>query len=401
MKLRGSFGVTGNQEIGNYNSLPRLTSSNYTDGNTTVVKGFRETIGNTTLQWEKTDQWNFGIDLGLFNRVNINFDYYIRDTKDLLYNVPIPSTSGYSSILSNVGEVGNHGWELTIGGTIFKNQDWIVDASVNATYNNNEIKKLYGDVERVLVGNNGNTGLNRELRVGMPVDGVYARHSLGIIRTEEQLAAYKQTVPETAANAKLGDEMYEDVNDDGKITADDYICIGSIQPKYFYGLNLNVGYKDLTLSIYGQGGFKYASMTGAEAFYVNGTTWELGYADMSGYQMHGDNQLQNNLYFPTQYAYDRMWSTSNPNGTFPAPGAHDIWLSDRTNGNWKYFILKNIQFTYNMAKLIGIKTLKRMDVSLNFQNFVTFANHRGYNPVNGDISNPWAKSVILGVNVKF
>lgn len=401
LKLRGSFGITGNQEIGNYNSLPRLTASNYTDGKTSVVKGFRETIGNASLQWEKTNQWNFGVDLGLFDRININFDYYIRDTKDLLYNVPIPSTSGYSSILSNVGEVGNHGWELTIGGTVFKNQDWTVDASVNATYNKNEIKKLYGDVDRVLVGNNGNTGLNRELRVGQPVDGVYARHSLGIIKTEEQLAAYKEAVPSTAANAKLGDEMYEDINGDRKITADDYVCIGSVQPKYFYGLSLNVGYKDLTLNIYGQGGFKYASIMGAESFYVNGSAWTIGTSDTMGYLMAGENQLQNNLYFPTQYAYEHMWSPANPNGTFPAAGAHDIWLSDRSNGDWNYFILKNIQLTYNMAKLIGIKTVKRVDVSLNFQNFVTFANHRGYNPVSGDVSNPWAKAVILGVNLKF
>lgn len=401
LKLRASFGVTGNQEIGNYNSLPRLTSSNYTDGTATSIQGFKESIGNASLQWEKTNQIDLGVDLGLFNSINVNFDYYSRDTKDLLYNVPIPSTSGYSSILTNIGEVTNHGFELTVGATVFKNKDWNVDASVNYSYNTNEIKKLYGDVDRVLVGSNGSTGLNRELRVGQPVDGVYARHSLGIIKTEEQLEAYKKAVPSTAANAQLGDEMYEDVNGDGLISADDYICIGSVQPKNFYGFNLGVSYKDLSLGVYGQGAWKYASMAGAEAFYVDGSSWTLGYGSVAGYLMTGENQVQNNLYFPTEYAYKRMWSTSNPDGTFPAPGAHDVWLSDRTNGNWNYFILKNIMLTYNMTKLIGIETVRRMDVSLNFQNFVTLANHRGYNPVNGDISNPWAKAIILGINVKF
>lgn len=401
LKLRGSFGVTGNQEIGNYNSLPRLTASNYTDGTSTSIKGYKESIGNPTLQWEKTNQIDIGFDLGLFNRINIALDYYSRDTKDLLYNVPIPSTSGFSSILTNIGEVGNHGWEFSIGANIFKNQDWSVDASFNYSYNTNEIKKLYNDVDRVLVGNNGSTGLNRELRVGQPVDGVYARHSLGIIKTEEQLEAYKAAVPETAANAKLGDEMYADLNGDKKITADDFECIGSVQPKNFYGFNVNVAWKDLSLGVYGQGAWNYASMAGAEAWYVDGTAWTLGYSSVGEYLITGENQVQNKLYFPTEYAYKRMWSSSNPDGTFPAPGAHDVWLSDRTNGNWNYFILKNILLTYNMTKLIGIQSVRRVDVSLNFQNFVTFANHRGYNPVNGDYSNPWAKAIILGLNIKF
>ena len=400
LKVRGSFGVTGNQEIGNYNSLPRLTSSNYTDGSGDNLQGYKETIGNPSLQWEKTNQYDLGLDLGLFNRVNINIDYYKRDTKDLLYNVPIPSTSGYSSILTNIGEVENHGLEFSLSAVILKNKDWEVNASLNYSYNTNKIKKLYRDVDRILVGSNGTTGLNRELRVGKPVDGVYARHSLGIIKTQEQLEAYKKAVPSTAANAQLGDEMYEDINGDGQITTDDYICIGSVQPKHYYGFNVNVSFRDFSLNIYGQGANKYASMAGAEAFYVDGSSWTLGYGSTAGYFMTGENQIQNNLYFPTSYAYKRMWSTSNPNGTFPAPGAHDVWLSDRTNGNWNYFILKNIILSYNMTKLINKRTVRSVDVSLNFQNFVTFANHRGYNPVNGDISNPWAKAIILGFNVK-
>lgn len=117
--------------------------------------------------------------------------------------------------------------------------------------------------------------------------------------------------------------------------------------------------------------------------------------------LYGENQVSNLTYIPTQYAYDRMWSETNPNGNFPAAGAHNTFLSDRTNGDWNYFILKNIQLAYNLTSLIHVKTIRSLSVSLNFQNFVTIANHRGYNPVNGDISNPWAKSVTLGINIKF
>jgi TonB-linked SusC/RagA family outer membrane protein len=399
LKLRASFGITGNQEIGNYKSLSQLTSANYNDG-TNQLSGFAETIGNTDLQWERTDQWNFGFDLGLFNRLTVNFDYYIRDTKDLLYDVPIPSTSGYTNILSNIGEVGNKGWELTIGGNIYKDKDWNIDASVNATYNKNKIKKLYGNVDKVVI-KNGTTGINQELRVGQPVDGVYTRHSLGIIKTQEQLDWYKKYVPSTASDAKLGDEMYEDVDGNGSIGYNDYVCIGSVQPKYFYGLNLNASWKKFSISIYGQGGFKYASVVGAEDSSVNGSAWAMGYSNLGSYMILGENNVTNRLYFFSQYAYDRMWSVDNPNGSFPAAGSHGTWLSDRTNGDWNYFILKNIELGYDFTKLININTIKKVRFTLNFQNFVTFANHRGYNPINGDISNPWAKAVIFGIDLKF
>ena len=146
LKIRGSFGITGNQEIGNYKSLAQLTGSNYTDGSS-VIYGFKESIGNGDLKWERTTQFDLGFDLSLWNRIDIAFDYYTRNTNDLLYNVPIPSTSGYSSILSNIGKVTNKGWEFSIGGNIMQNKDFNLYASVNVTYNQNKIKELYGGVD--------------------------------------------------------------------------------------------------------------------------------------------------------------------------------------------------------------------------------------------------------------
>ena len=399
LKIRGSFGITGNQEIGNYKSLAQLTGSNYTDGSS-VIYGFKESIGNGDLKWERTTQFDLGFDLSLWNRIDIAFDYYTRNTNDLLYNVPIPSTSGYSSILSNIGKVTNKGWELSVGGNIMQNKDFNLYASVNVTYNQNKIKELYGGVDEVAVRYEAG-GLARVLKVGNSVDAIYARHSLGIIKTQEQLDEYKKKVPNTAANAQLGDEMYEDIDGDGSISSNDYVCLGSVQPKYFYGLNLSMEYKGFGLSVYGQGGHKYASIAGAEDYYANNSAWAMSYANLTSYLLYGENQISNNVYIPTQYAYEHMWSPENPNGNYPTAGAHDVYLSDRTNANWKYFILRNIQFNYDLAPLLNIKSVKSLKINLNFQNFVTFANHRGYNPINGDTSNPWAKSIILGINAKF
>ena len=114
--------------------MAQLIPLNYTDGES-LLKGFAETIGNPDLKWERTTQWDWGFDLILWNRMNVTFDYYNRQTSDLLYEVPIPSTSGFTSILSNVGEVSNHGLEvaLLMGRSSIKR--FKLNAGVNFSYN--------------------------------------------------------------------------------------------------------------------------------------------------------------------------------------------------------------------------------------------------------------------------
>lgn len=404
LKIRASYGITGNQEIGNYKSLPQLisdSSNNYTNGSSEgIYNGYYETVGNPKLKWERTTQIDLGFDLSLWNRLNVTFDYYTRTTNDLLYEVPIPSTSGYTSALSNVGKVGNKGFEFTIGGDIVKTQDFKLTASFNLTHNENEIKELYNDVTSITI-RDGNSGLGQILRVGYPVNSVWGRHSLGIIKNEAELEAYTEKVPGLKGAVGVGSEMYEDVNNDGSINIEDYKCLGSVEPKFYYGINLGAEYKKFKLNIYGQGASKYAAIVGAEDNSVNGSAWAIGYSNLGSYMLYGENQILNNIYIPTQYAYNRMWSESNPNGTFPAAGAKGVYLSDRTNGDWRYFIIKNIQLSYDFTDLINIQTVKGLVFNVNFQNFFTFTNHRGYNPENGDVSNPWAKSIIFSINAKF
>ena len=133
LKLRASFGVTGNQEIGNYKSLAQLNADNYiyNDGE---LQGYYESIGNPDLKWERANQFDIGIDLSLWNRLHITADYYYRKTSDLLYQVPIPSTSGFSSMLSNVGSVLNKGYELSITGNIVNTNDFKIDATICLLY---------------------------------------------------------------------------------------------------------------------------------------------------------------------------------------------------------------------------------------------------------------------------
>ncbi|MGD9929226.1 MAG: TonB-dependent receptor [Mangrovibacterium sp.] len=396
LKLRASFGITGNQEISNYASLPKLTASNYVY-NSVLMPGYTESIGNPDLSWERTTQVDLGMDLSLWNILDINVDYYQRTTNDLLYNVPIPTTSGFSSILDNIGEVQNNGMEFSAFVKILDGGlKWSVGG--NLTYNKNEITELYGDVEKITIGTSSN-GYARFLEVGKPVNAVYTRESAGIIRTQEQLDSYR----EIRSTANFGEEMYVDHTGNNSIGTDDYICIGSPEPKFFYGFSTNASYKNFTLEVYGQGAHDYASVAGIDNSAFGGTSLVIGYATSTdSYLMYGENQILNQNYQPSQYAYDRMWSESNPNGSFPRAGAKDVYFSDRTSANWSYFILKNIKLGYDFTPMIkNVNWVKQLNVYLNMQNYFNRANHRGYNPENGDTTYPWAKSMIFGVNVKF
>ena len=405
LKIRGSYGVTGNQEIGNYQSLARLASasgdSGYSDGQNTI-QGFYESVGNSKLKWEKTTQLDLGFDLTLWDRLDVNFDYYNRQTSDLLYSVPIPSTSGYSSVLSNVGEVSNQGIELSLNADLYRSKDWTVSVGGNFTYNTNEIKKLYDGADRVTVNDGtGTTGLARILEVGNPVNGVYAWRSLGIIKSEQELNDYIAKMPKLAGTVGVGSEMYEDVNGDGNLSVLDAQCIGSVEPTYFYGFNASVRWKELKLAVYGQGAWDYASMAGAEDNATNGSKWAIGYQNTGNYAMWANNTVRNQTGLPTKDGYKDMWSPSNPNGSAPMAGAAGVKLSDRTNADWAYFILKNVQLSYDFSKLINSKYIKGLVFNVNFQNFGTWANHIGYNPENGDVSNPYARIIMFGVNAKF
>ena len=377
LKLRTSYGITGNQEIGNYKSLSTLESTYYIY-NEVPILGFVETIANPDLKWERNTQYNVGLDISFWNRLDFNFDYYTRRTTDLLYSVPIPTTSGYSSILDNIGEVKNYGLEVTAHAKII-DSDLKWDVTANVSSNKNEVVELYGDVDEINLGNS-SAGIASYLKVGEPVNSVWARESAGIIKTQDELTAYQ----EIRSTAKMGEEMYVDMNDDKTINSSDYINIGSTMPDFFYGISTSLKYKNFTLDVYGQGAGGIASN------------------EDDNYMIYGENQIQNRNYLPTKYAYDRMWSTTNTNGSFPRAGAQEVYLSDRTNGDWKYFVIKNIKLSYDFSDLIKkYNWVKELNLYINAQNYFNFASHRGYNPENGDSKFPYAKTMIFGVRAKF
>jgi len=380
LKLRSSVGYTGNQEIGNYRSLALLVSppSYYIYNSTNLLLALREGLGNPDLKWEKTRQIDAGMDASLLNnRIDVTFDFYRRNTTDLLYQVPIPTSSGFSNMLQNIGEVQNQGVEFSLNGHIIDNDNFKWNLGGNLTKNNNKVVSLYNNVESVILGDD--QGVARYLKVGLPLNGVWTRKSAGIIKTQEEANALKKIQP----TAEPGGEKYEDINGDGQINSSDYVYIGSTEPNFYYGLNTNLSFKRFTLDIYGQGATNLATTS-------------------TGYEIIGNYQIQNRNYLPSQYSYDRMWSESNPNGTQPKAGAKDVQFSDQSNGNRDHFLIRNIRLGYSFNPQWFSKfSLKSMNAYVNAQNYFTFSNFQGYNPETGSVAYPYAKSLIFGLDVNF
>ncbi len=246
LKVRASFGTTGNLEIGEYQSLATLYSLTYLYGST-IATGFAPNrLPNDQLGWETTVQYNAGIDIGFFdNRLAISIDAYQKKTRDLLLNVEIPWTSGQTSSLQNFGSVSNKGLELTASSkNVLGAFTWTTDA--NVSFNRNKVLSLGNGAQSYISG-------NYIIRVGQPLGSFYGTVTNGILQTGEEHEKGKYT---GNAAPKPGDRLYKDINGDGAFTtAADRTIIGNAQPDVILGLNNNFSWKGLSLSVFFQGTF--------------------------------------------------------------------------------------------------------------------------------------------------
>lgn len=241
LKLRASIGATGNQEIGNYRSIQLLGSG------TTILDGdrqptiSRQSFGNPNLKWEKVDQWDIGLELGLFkNRLNIIADYYHRTTKDLLLDAPIPWTSGLETVTQNIGSLQNVGFELAVGSTNIRSRNFTWTTDLNFATNKNKILHLGTSNDDIYPGPwfLGETNI---LRVGWPVGTFW-----GYIR--EGVWGEKEAAQAAAYNLKPGDLKWKDLNNDGKIDDADNTRLGQAYPKWTMNITNTFTFKNFDFS---------------------------------------------------------------------------------------------------------------------------------------------------------
>ena len=241
LKIRASYGVTGNNSIPSNAALGILSNANYSYGGTSI-DGFKpSSTSNLNLGWEKTHSWDFGIDLGFFqDRITLSADYYMKTTKDLLYRVTVPSVLGYTSSWQNIGEIENKGLDIELTSRNITGEfSWTTN--FNMGYNKNEVKSLGKDNQTVYTGWGNETQV---LKVGEPLYAFSMYDAVGVYQTSADLTNYP-----VMATTKLGDVRYNDRDGNGKIDAEDKTIMGSPFPKFTFGLTNTFNWKGFDLSI--------------------------------------------------------------------------------------------------------------------------------------------------------
>ena len=396
-KLRVSYGLSGNQEIGNYRYLANINSVAYILGGALNSGAATGGVANPDLRWERNAQFDAGLDVGLLNnRVQLTADYYVKTTSDLLFNVGIPTSSGFSTTLKNIGSVENRGIELSLttvnvdksspGGGGFR---WT--SEFNLTLNQNKILTLDGrqqfttGTDAVIFATNINPIL---LKVGSPLGNFYGRVADGIFQNQAEIDASAQKT-----TAKPGDIRYKDLNNDGAINDNDRDIIGNANPKLFGGFNNTFSFKGFDLNIFVQGS------SGNQI--LNYGSFDL--LNLTG----GNNQSARVL--------DR-WTPTNPSTTIPranGAGGSRI-LSSFQVEDGSYLRFKNISLGYNLpGGLLRRLSTASARVYVTAQNWITLTNYTGYDPeVNRYGSSslsqgldyggyPAAKTLLVGLNLKF
>jgi outer membrane receptor protein involved in Fe transport len=264
LKVRGSYGITGNNAIGNYSSLSNMAVSNYVLGGN-IANGQRlANFANANLGWEQSEQTDIGLDLAMFdNRLIFTAEYYSRLTNDMLLSVEMPIVSGFGSSLDNVGKVRNRGVELALD---YRTRISQVNlrSNLNFTLNRNEVLEIRGDNDEIWSG--GFYSVYNVSKAGRPMAMLHGFRMVGIFNTEEEIDAWP-----TQDGAIPGTYKYFDANGDGVISYDqkDMIEIGNPHPDYIINMTLGGDYRSFDFNILFTGAFNYDVMRNIEATTMN------------------------------------------------------------------------------------------------------------------------------------
>ncbi|WP_341840673.1 TonB-dependent receptor [Chitinophaga caseinilytica] len=376
LKVRASWGLSGNPSIGPYSTLRQLGSLNTIFGDQLGI-GFAP--GATLpgdLRWEVTRQADMGVDAAfLKNNLRVTFDVYHKKTRDLLNNVKLPVSMGYATTVQNVGEIENKGFEIGVEANLFQAREVSWNLSANLGLNRNKVLKLYNGQD--INGETFYTGSVQDfiniLREGKPLGVFYGYKEIGYTET--------------------GNLKYEDINKDGMINAADKTFIGDPNPDFIYGLNSVTSYKGFELTVFIQGS------QGNDLFNLN----RVGALD-----------LGMGLNLPRE-VYDNHWTPQNTNAKYPRiTRTLTANMSSRFVEDGSYLRFRNIQLAYNLPVSNMAKWFRSAQVYVSGQNLITFTKYSWYDPeVNAyggsnSISQgidysiyPMSKSVTVGIRCGF
>ncbi len=256
MKLRGGYGVLGNDEMENFRFANFMVSgSNYTNSGNNIIIGYApSTLANPHLKWEQTSQLNIAADFKLFNNFTFTADWYKKKTTDILRQINIPGYVGVPNLpWSNVGDMQNSGLELELG--YKKNwEDFTLSVNANFATIKNKVLRLEDDIDYFNLASFQTMGPVSRVQVGQPYGSFYGQTYSGVFQNQAQVDSYVNSNGEKLLpDARPGDFIWQDNNGDGKIDENDKVNLGSSIPKYTFGLTVNLTYKDFDFMMFAQG----------------------------------------------------------------------------------------------------------------------------------------------------
>jgi TonB-linked SusC/RagA family outer membrane protein len=393
MKIRASYGIVGNNRIGDFSAIGRLTTSLYAPGNVAKITVNPNTMDNDFLSWEKQQQVNIGIDFSLFrNRINLEADVYRGKSIDQLMSVQLPTITGYGNQMQNVGQVENKGLEFSLVTRNFVREfKWTTN--FNISFNRNKVLQL-GPDERPFYQSSANAADAYITRIGDPIACFWGYKYEGVFMTQADLDKYPQL-----AIDKVGDGRYLDVNGDGKMDANDKTIIGNNHPNFVGGMNNSFSYKNFSLNI------QMTFSQGAELLSLWRRMCGIYHGDRNGYT----GQL------------NRWRSEAEPGDGwhFRPTRTPSGWQRDVSSAwveNGSFLRIRNASLSYNFDPSIANKLyLGGLRVFITGQNLYTWTKYNGFDPETsseigqqnarargGDYAGyPTARAIIFGVNVSF
>jgi TonB-linked SusC/RagA family outer membrane protein len=388
LKFRISAGSVGNDQINNYIFINSLAANdrrgvffNYGSPNsnnglygslspTTILANYTSKMSNKAIAWEKTNELNIGMDIGMFSsRVNMTLDYYIRETNNMLLNKALPMTSGFDNVTKNIGSVGNKGIEFSLSGRIIDGNDFKWDASFNISANRTEVLDLGGDNLMIQSRNIGSASRDENviIQVGKPLGLLYGLQMEGIRSTwaSDNNAPNSMYWYNTQREGVYGFPSFADINGDGTVDRKDKTIIGCVQPTHIGGFNQLFTYKFFELSM--------------------DLSWSKGNDIVNGnyYGLMTLGGISNKL----RTYYKASWFANN-DGTIPGPGGGS-WSGQGRNEatpseiveDGSYLKMNNFSLGFTLPKSwIPSKSIKTLKLNYSITNLFTLTNYSGYDP---------------------
>lgn len=360
-KLRLSAGETGNANVSTLGAFSQLRNTNYNFNDAEVPGQSAANLANEDLSWETTRQINAGIDLSLFsNRVSLTADYYVKSTKDLILQTPIPNVTGFDFAFQNIGEIQNSGIELSLNTVNVKTPDFEWNLGFNFTYNTSEIKKLGQGGQPIYVDVNFDNIVKDEiiLQEGGKIGSIFGYVQEGIYQPEDFDASGDLLIPGRGVGELPGDIRFRDVNGDGIVNADDRVVIGNTLPDYFGALSNTFRYKGIDLSVL----LQYS--IGNDVFNATRTRTEIFTGGVENQSVKYLNRWTPENTASTQY--------SRFNSLVPA----STFVEDAS-----FWRIRNVKLGYNLPPSV-IEKLKmnKLRFYVSAENLKVFTKYSGYDP---------------------